>query len=279
MKIKNYGIGNIGYKIALITDLHFEENYDLNIFTNILNVLKDNNPDFICLSGDIVDRNELFTKEKLLEPLKQFIRDLANIAQTIVTMGNHELCNKNQKGDFFLANNWFLNLNKIENVYYIYNKSLVRGDICFTSFDLSFEYYKIIPGKKSEQFLLDSIDKNISLSKKYYNILLCHSPIDIVKNKILKNSKEIKKVDLVLSGHMHNGMIPSFLEGVGHTGLIGPYNVILPKNARGKIVKKIDNKEIILVVSGGVVKISRGHSKTLHSLNKFFNSHIVFLNI
>jgi hypothetical protein len=279
MNIKNYEIGNIGYKIALITDLHYEEDYDLNIFSNILNILKDNKPDFICLSGDIIDRNNLIKKEDLLIPLKQFIQDLGNITQTIVTIGNHELCNRHIKGDFNLVNDWFLKLNRIENIYYLYNKSLVRGNICFTSFDLPFEYYEIKSGKKSEQYLLKNIDKNINLTKKYYNILLSHSPIDIIKEKVLKESEEMKKVNLILSGHMHNGMVPPFLDGKGNIGIIGPYNMILPTTARNKIIKKIDDREITLIISGGVVKISSGHSKLLHSFNKLFGSHIVFLYI
>ena len=151
--------------------------------------------------------------------------------------------------------------------------------MCFTSIDLPYEYYKLKPGRKSTNFFIKEIDKNIHMNKRYYNILLCHSPIDVLKKDVLNNSKEIRKTNLILSGHMHNGMVPKFLDHKGNIGFIGPNKIFLPKTARGIVTKYIDYHEINLIISGGITKISSENSKFLHKFNNCLNSEIVIINI
>ena len=78
------------------------------------------------------------------------------------------------------------------------------------------------------------------------NVLLMHSPI-LIGEKTIK--KELSKYDIVLSGHMHNGVVPPILDELfdNNIGIIAPNKKVFPKYARG-IIKK-DN---ITVISGGV---------------------------
>lgn len=277
---KFYHIGDLGYKIALFSDIHYDENYDLNKFKLIIDNLKENKPDFICISGDIIDYSSMIKKESM-NHLKEFVKNLSLIATTIVALGNHDISNKTKSkriiGDIEDVNNWFLNLNTIENVYYINNKSIIRNDLCFTSYNPPFEYYK--GRQENTKLFIYDIDKKINLKPSYYNILLCHSPVNVFKTEVLKKSKEIKKADLILSGHMHNGLVFKLFDKKGTMGLISPMKTLLPKYARGLSSKKLERKQINLVVSGGVVKLSNTNSKLLSRFNKFYPISIDYINV
>lgn len=282
MEEKHYKVGNRNAKICLITDLHFCPEYNLDILENIKeNVLK-NNPDYICLSGDIMDTYKVVYDE-CMNTLKDFIKSLATIGQVIVSLGNHDISlvekklfsEKVYKGNIEDVNNWFLELNKIENVYYINNKSLVRNDLCFVGYNPDFEYYL----KEDTKDFIKDIDSKLNMNKKYYNILLCHSPVCVFNPLTLKYSKQIKKADLILSGHMHNGMILKCFDWGGNFGLISPLKKLFPRYARNRAVKKIDDKEINLIISGGIIKISNVNIKPIRKLNKLFPRSIVYIEV
>lgn len=277
---KFYCIGDLGYKIALFSDIHYDKDYDIMIFTKIINNLKENNPNFICISGDIIDYSSMI-EEECIDKLKDFIKQLSLIAPTIVTLGNHDISNriknKRIKGNIKAINEWFLNLNKIENVYYLYNKSIIRNELCFTSYNPPHEYYGI--GQEDAKLFASNIDEEINLKPSYYNILLCHSPISVFKTEVLKKSKELKKVNLILSGHMHNGLVFKLFDKKGNVGLISPTKTLFPKYARGLSSKMLEKKQIYLVVSGGVVKLSNTNSKLLSRFNKFYPISVDYINI
>jgi len=273
---KNYKVGNLGYKIALITDLHFDKIYNFSLLEKIILNLNENKPSYICLSGDIVDRTDIIY-DNSINKLKDFIKKISKIAPTIITLGNHDISNGVNKGNFEDINNFFLSLNTIENVYYLNNKSLVRNDICFTGYNPSFEYY--YKKRENSVLFLEDIDKKIKLNKKYYNILLCHSPINVFKNSVLNYSKEIKKANLILSGHMHNGLVLKKFDKKGNMGFISPYKTLFPKFARGIVTKQIDNHEITLIISGGIIKLSNTNNKFIRKFNCLFSSDIVYVEI
>lgn len=268
---KFHYIGNLGYKIALFSDIHYDIKYDLTIFKKIINNLKENKPDFICLAGDIIDYS-LVIQDECMNEFKKFIKEISLIAPTIITLGNHDISYKiNHKrviGNIEAVNSWFLNLNTIENVYYLYNKSIIKNELCFTGYNPPFKYY----GARQENTKLfaSDIDDKINLKPSYYNILLCHSPINVFKPEVLKKSKQIKKADLILSGHMHNGLVFKLFDKKGNKGFVSPYKTLFPKYARGLSSKKLERKQIYLVVSGGVVKLSNTNSKLLSCFNKLY---------
>ena len=118
MQIKRYNTKTLGYKLALLTDLHLEKDFNYNILDDIVEKMKNEKPDYICLSGDIIDSYEVIFDVDLTNRLFNFIKSLSNISQTIVTLGNHELQTKlKSKGNIEEVNNFFLKLNTIENVY------------------------------------------------------------------------------------------------------------------------------------------------------------------
>lgn len=132
IKNKFYKINDIGKRICLISDIHYSIDYDLSIFDKIIDNIKENKPDYICISGDIVDDVTVLYESP--DNLTEFIKKLSLIAPTIITKGNHDETKFINHDHTYLTNEeYFMSLNTIENVYYIDNKTLVRDNITFTS--------------------------------------------------------------------------------------------------------------------------------------------------
>lgn len=263
---KIYNLGDKNKKICLLTDIHYDLKYDLTIFDKIIESIKINKPDYICIVGDTIDNAAIINQD--LTPLINFIKKLASISQVIITRGNHET-----KKEKYNTLDWFLNLNRIENVYFLNNKNLIRGDICFIDINLSNNYFK----KEKVNVFIKEFNEKTNIKPIYYNVLLCHSPYNVLREQTIISCPNISKVNLILSGHMHNGLVPKWLDKKSNIGLIGPTFTIFPKFARGIVTKNIKGKKINLVISGGITKLSS--SSKLSFLNKLYPISIVYINI
>lgn len=205
-------------KIALLTDMHsdkFNEQQDL-----IYRLVKEQKPDLIFLSGDIIDD---------LKPMKQgyeSIKNLPEIAPTYYVTGNHEIWSglhesiKKEISSYGIhlaaANKNQVNINGNQLEIYGLTDPEIGG--------LYLNQLKTIGNKKKE---------NISL-------LLAHRP-----ERIGDYSK--LGVDYILSGHAHGGQwrIPYLMEN----GLIAPNQGLFPKYTKGVIDLKNNQK---LIVSRGL---------------------------
>lgn len=279
IKNKNYEIGDIGKKICLISDIHYSHNYDLKIFDEIIINIDKNKPDYICITGDIVDDVSVLDGIKK-ENLTKFIKNLSLLAPVILSKGNHDETLFIKHKPFYKPNeDYFLSLNTIENVYYLNNKTLIRGPLAFTGISLDFDWYynKKHEEPKSFSKQLDEKIKKIDIQK--YNILLCHTPSCILREEVLRESNMISKFDLVLSGHIHNGLVFNFLDNNQSRGFVGPFNKFFPKYAKGKITKKLNDKDINLIICGGVIKFSEDSPKFFQKMNKFYPIHIDYIEV
>lgn len=251
----------INIKIAHISDIHFADNYKLKRLEKIIKKIKKINPNYICITGDIIDTYEAVECEKFTY-LIQFINELSQIGKVLISVGNHE---------YIHAPNieW---LKQLENdkIKILDNSIYEEDDISFIGYNPDFGYYyeydeKIVTNYNKE------LENIIEQSKKQYKILLLHTPMLLLKNDNYKNIKNIKNISLTLSGHTHGGMMPSFIPG--HLGLISPTKEPFPKNVRGKI--KRDNTTII--ISSGIIKLSK--KSKMDFINDIYSSNITEINI
>ena len=83
--------------------------------------------------------------------------------------------------------------------------------------------------------------------------MLIHSPYQIARINVLKELKCNKDINLILSGHMHGGLVPDFIRRRKEHffGLAGPYATLLPRFSSG-----LYNGKNPLIISGGLTKIS-----------------------
>ncbi len=259
----NYNIsGNILTKIVLISDIHYHSKQNLKILELVFENIKKINPNFICIPGDIIDEYNVEDEDVLIRWLKK----LTKISIVIMSLGNHEYYFKKSDGIFKLNKNLLNKISKINNLYFLDGTNVTIGNINFIGLTLPIEYYMY--GEKSSDFKEQL--KLIKFDEKYYNVLLCHSPVNINKENIPENLN----INLVLCGHMHGGIMPMFLRKiVKNRGLIDPRMRLFPKNVYGHL--KINKTDVI--ITSGITVIS--NINKFRFLRNLFVSEIVTVDI
>jgi len=195
-------------KIALISDLHSTIHGKNQIV--LIDKIKDINPDFIVLSGDIFDDVIPMTGTQLL------LRGIYNVSPIYYVTGNHEYQSNNIQaireelrsyGVVILSDNYIIT--KIEN-----------NEIVIAGIEDPFKDLYETPGYNQDESMERAFRELDEIP--FYKILIAHRPefIEIYKKY---------PFDLVLSGHTHGGQVRlPFLNG-----LYAPNQGIFPKYAGG----------------------------------------------
>jgi predicted MPP superfamily phosphohydrolase len=261
-------------KIALLSDIHFNDKYNRKIFTKILKQISNNTPNYITIVGDILDTSNTTN----LDDLKDFLEGLSKIATTLVVLGNHD----EKAGEM---HNWISEkneklikiLNNIDNVYLLNDKTYTNNNITFYGFHLSYDYYEV---KHETYEAFENELKNIecNINKKDYNITLFHSPINIYKYINNNPNHNLNNSDLILSGHMHNGCLPFTISYIinklfkSSRGFISPTRKLFPKYAQGRIYERDG------YVYQGIMKLSHS-TKLFNKLDFIFQKEVQFITI
>ena len=156
-----------------ISDIHLGSNSKKHLI-KIISKIKTFEFDFILLGGDLIDSSKADLNS--LNEFKKF-----NCPIYFVT-GNHEYYIKN-------SNDFIKNLNQY-NIQHISNNSKIFDNINLIG----------IEDNLSKDRQIEIVNKN--LKKKNFNLLLVHKP------SIWLNIRD--NIDLMLSGHTHNGQIFPF---------------------------------------------------------------------
>ena len=202
------------FTIVQVSDLHYPIN---NItFEDIEKEIAKVNPDFVALTGDIIDASAS------LEDMRYICDNFDKIAQkhpTFYIMGNHEIGHESldeyidllEKSNIVFINN-DLKIYRINN-----NKIAVIG---------------LSDGRKLNQ---DNVPLLPSKESCKYSVLLAHRP------ELFENYCEMQ-VDLVLAGHTHGGQARLF-----NQGFFAPNQGVFPKYSHGLYQKDATS---MLVCSG-----------------------------
>ena len=210
------------YKIAHISDLHNAEFGEKN--SKIIDILKNQNPDIIAVTGDLVDSNHTN-----IDIAVSFMKQAVKIAPCFYVTGNHEAWTEqyNELESKLIE----CGVNVLHDTYFDLEKNGAKiklvgiDDPSFTKgYELTEE--SIIETKLKEFELEDS-----------YTILLSHRP-EYFKTYVNSN------IDLVLTGHAHGGQFR--LPFIG--GLVAPNQGLFPKYDSGLFTENNTN----MVVSRGI---------------------------
>lgn len=166
-------------KILHLSDIHFKKFGRKE--KKILKILNELNPDFIFITGDIID-----VRTKDFESCHKFLEELSRNyeARIFAVYGNHDHQNRN----FNLFND-FLEKSKIEILNNQAKKIEKDGDFIY------------LIGVDDPHLEYDDIEQAMKgIEKNTPKILIAHSP------EIFRKIKE-KDIDLVLVGHTHGGQI------------------------------------------------------------------------
>ena len=268
---------NINTKICLIADIHFSYKFKKNIFQKIIDNITKNNPDYICIAGDIIDYAEMENMENIDE-LYNFFKELGKIAKTFIVLGNHDITsnkiNRNNiisKYIYKYPNSFVKNIKKIKNVTLLANEIYEDKNIRFIGYEESYNaHYDKENGYKLAIKETNELISNINSKK--YNVLLSHNPLYLTDKKVYNNINNFNKLNLILAGHTHNGMLPNFIKT--NNLLISPSKEWFVKDGRGHIIK--DGVDII--VTGGVTKLSE-RSGIFSTFNFVYDMNIDYIII
>ena len=261
--IYNKNIDNI--KILFFSDIHYSGIRDINKLNYLYNKISNMNIDYICISGDIIDNNDVIKDETNILLLIDWLKKISNKVKVLIGIGNHDkYSRKGHRVKETFNNKFWDRLNNINNVYVLNNSNYKDNNIYFFGYTQSFDYYYKYKNDNKD-IMIKEINKykvNENVLSDRLNILLLHSPRCIEECSSLLN-----KYDLILAGHMHNGMVLPIIDELfkGNRGIIAPNKKLFPKYARGVITN--DN---VLIISSGITKLSNMANILLRWTNVLF---------
>ena len=275
-KIKN------DIRLMICSDLHLtKEKKYTNSFKNLYKIINCNkidynNLDCIIIPGDLVNNimelKDKNFKEKFIKTMNEYTKGIP----TFISYGNHEMLTKDKNGKWDLTYKEILRetLSSLSNIKIIENGDRIDlGNLSFSAFTPEIKYYL---GKKEniDYYLKEyQIYCQNKFDKSRYNIFLTHDPQAIIKLSKEKNTCIHPNTDLVISGHMHNGLLPNCLKPITkNRGLISPKMKLFPNFAQGEY--KFDYTDFIIAgpvntrVENSIINNLYGTNATILTLKK-----------
>lgn len=204
------------YKIMLLTDLH-----NRDITEKLVKIVNEENPNIIVMSGDMINE-----KVDGFDNFFNLCKELKGKTVYYV-FGNHEENMLDEKQNEFIEK-----IKEKTNVILL-NNDKVELDDSFTIYGFSHQvkYYLASTKEKIDLNYIEERIGKIDINK--FNLLISHDPL-------LYNLYSEYGFDMVLSGHLHGGIINIPFVG----GLLSPDFTFFPKYYKG--VNKIGNTNLVI---------------------------------
>ncbi|MBR5662523.1 MAG: metallophosphoesterase [Bacilli bacterium] len=274
----------VDHQIAFISDIHSDDVQ----FERILKILRLLSIKTIIIGGDLVD--SLRDKNRCKKILK-LLEENSNYFTIYVSIGNHDMVF--YRNYLYQLNNsaspntfdFWKNISSIDNVNVsdiplkdpTVNKWTLSDDIDITALNMPISYYKDKEPYSEYKEIIKTLE-TINLDKKKFNILLSHSPKHIIQNGEIDEYLRQKRFNLILSGHVHGGLVPIQFRIKQHGGgFVGPYSTKLPEHAYGTV----KNGGVVSLTSAGVIKIAheKGREKFKGVIDNIYPSEIEIINL
>ena len=261
-------------RLAILSDIHYYSGYPIKQLNKFIEQTKEGNPDYIVIVGDTIDDSG----ESDFKTLREFLTKLSSIAPTLVVIGNHELKNRYRRHWRPMANQDYIDLLKsIDNITFLSDKSYKKDNLNFYGFNLSFNHYEILD-EEYNSFCEEVSRLSPNLEDDNYNIILYHSPINIYKYLENNPKSNLNKANLILCGHMHNGLLhytfTNLINKLFKTtrSFVSPHMKFFIKYAQGK------NYERDGYTFQGLAKLSKA-TGFLHFFDRFYCKRVGFIDI
>lgn len=246
-------------KILAISDIHISNLVSFKKIKRIERQFLKEKADYIVFVGDLIDRVEEINNSDSLFKLRHLLEFSAKVAKTFVVLGNHDYIHRENYSSY--KEKISLVIKNIQGITLLDNDVYSDDELWLMGYTETIKYYR----RKNYDFKEfyndfskhDLLYKNVD--KRLPSVALVHSPEFSDDKRCISL---LNKYDLIICGHTHDGCVPF---GVGEftRGIISPKKKFFPKNVRG--IRKIGNGYIL--VTGGVIKISKCAPKKLHFLN------------
>ncbi len=248
--------------ISLLSDFHVRESADEKRYTRTLKKVENVKPDYIFILGDIVE--DVNCSSKTIESINKYLTSISEVAPVYFVYGNHDTKTKQNGKWVEMINDEYLDMLKgVKNFSILDDESIVLPEnIGLTGINLPSTFYD--DDMENEKSYLKCVDESIKnhlvdgLTASSYNVLLHHTPNNIMKRRVyLEVLKRIREsigqdinYDLILSGHLHNGLIPKYADFVpgnfGLVGLVGSNVNFFQDDCRG--IKMVDDKTVGIIL-------------------------------
>lgn len=246
-------------KILAISDIHISNLVSFKKIKRIERQFLKEKADYIVFVGDLIDRVEEINNSESLFKLRHLLEFSAKVAKTFVVLGNHDYIHRENYSSY--KEKISLVIKNIQGITLLDNDVYSDDELWLMGYTETIKYYR----RKNYDFkeFYDDFSKHDLLynnvDKRLPSVALVHSPEFSDDKRCISL---LNKYDLIICGHTHDGCVPF---GVGEftRGIISPKKKFFPKNVRG--IRKIGNGYIL--VTGGVIKISKCAPKKLHFLN------------
>ncbi len=267
----NYYIetGSISKKIILLTDLHYYSEKDIKKLNKVYNALYEENFDYICISGDVIDVGSIRDMDVFIN----WLTKLAGLKKVMMSLGGHDIVRAKKNSEYYYNEEFYNRVKNIKNLYLLDNEVYEEEDIRFIGITLPVDfYYKY---NENNNYFKRFVNNTFETFEDKYNVLLCHTPIPFTSLDSYDDIKLLKNIQLVLCGHMHGGIVPKFLRNkMKGTGIFAPHGKkMFPKNTYGLIKRNNLN----IVISTGVTKAS--NTNPFKFTDIFFDKEITIVNL
>lgn len=199
-------------RVVLISDIHISRSFITGDFLNISSLLKGlkniKNIDLFALPGDFVNSAAQLRNERVHTHFSDLLKRLSRIAPVILVRGNHDLYNNDIETEKI-----YQTLGNIRNVTLLDNAQMSFMGITITGFTPRHEAYDLIKhGKRSYAITIEDFRREkFTFDPNTFHLILTHSPYTFTNKPSMRQLPEVyHHADLVLSGHLHNGL---FLSG------------------------------------------------------------------
>ena len=223
-------------KLVFLSDLHCRQFGRDN--ESLIALVQAQSPDLIALPGDIIDRG---SSDAQIEAACAFVAQLAQLAPTYLTLGNHEVDYISQNGDALRSRFRATGATLLECDY---EDLSINGTALRLGGMSELAYYggdgKYDP--KAEPFLREYCETSLP------KVMLSHRP----EAFCFKYACQDWDVDLILSGHTHGGLVRLPLIG----GVVAPIQGFFPDVDYGEF-QFYDTKMIVTSGLAGYEGIPR----------------------
>ncbi len=202
----NKGILNNDKSTIIIADLHgFSDKKDDSL--DLANVIKSEKPNHILIAGDII-KGVCWDDNESLRNLYYFLSNISEECPVFVQVGNHDKMK--------MSKDRIANFRSIDNVrpgmtYMLYNDVVDYDDFRIASYSPSNHVESNMTIQKSgiahNEFIKEYEENGAKINECNDKLVefICHNPHLIAQGYSESGLKNLSKVDLFASGHLHNG--------------------------------------------------------------------------